>query len=232
MRSAEPQPDEVLPSRLRTFGPAIVVGVIALGAFTAGMWYLVVRHAVDDAQGNWELAAEPILRVTIPALALIALIYAWVMVLSARTRARNQLLRDRFPDSLVLPSGRVPQLVRALGAPGLVEMYGHEASGLPYGLSLMISGDGIDIWAGSPRDPSIFLSVPWSDIVDVRATNVAEFARSSRGLVFELRAADSGDGLPFIILGKGLGGLFPVSSSAIDRIRTEVWGMRPGITPA
>lgn len=196
--------------------------------FVAGTWFLIVRRELDKADGQWGEAIGPILAIVLPALIGIVAVYGAAVIWARRAFARCETLRQRQPNAIVLPSGRVPALVSALQDLGCEEEFGFKPKYLPYSVSLVANPQGLEMWAGSPTVPMEYMSIDWSDITGVTQATIQELGRSSRGLEVVARSAADGRSvnLPFVIVGRGIGGLFPESESAIAILVEQILGLK------
>lgn len=121
-------------------------------------------------------------------------------------------------------SGRVPQLISALGSSGYPEEFDFNADHLPYALCLVANQDRLELWGGTPSAPFEYLFVGWDEVIDVVPTQVQELGRWSRGLLVSLRSSDGSRAvdLPFVVLGRGFAGLFPETEASVAGTATRI----------
>lgn len=151
-------------------------------------------------------------------------IYLSVAAVKFQSSRREKTLRSAFPGAVVLSSAPIPQLRQAALKSPAVHSEERPFPKRSY-ISLVANEVGISVWNGwgVPREIGHW---GWADIVDVRASTFQERSRRSNGLEVTIRIDAAEVAFPFIILGAGFGGLFPLKSGKLDNLATEILMMR------
>ena len=146
------------------------------------------------------------------------LLGAFLWRLSA-LRKRNALAAGR-PDALVVSVLRSVQVRDALKS---ILGTNEKQSVVPAALNLLADSVGIAVLDGSQT----LVSFGWGDVRAIEPTIVQELGRTSRGLAIVIERDDLQLELPFIVTGRGLGGLFPEHQDVLEDLSRAIEGRRP-----
>src|SRR5690606_5047416 len=133
----------------------------------------------------------------------VLVLFAVLMIWSARAGHRVAALTAARPGALVLRGARARGLRRAVRA------LRTDVPFVPIRLTLLADDTGFEVWWGSAEHPGRLGRAPWWRAADGRVTRGAGVCRAAGGSTVTM--LDGGDEtgveLPFAVLGSGLGGL-------------------------
>lgn len=144
----------------------------------------------------------------------VLVLFAVLMIWSARAGQRAAVLAAARPGALVLRAGR------AAGARRAVRALRTEVPFVPIGLTLLADDSGFEVWCGSPEHPVRLGRAAWDGVADIRITRVTRLGRASGGITVSV-LADADDAtvdVPFVVLGSGLGGLAAPCGTELELI--------------
>lgn len=133
----------------------------------------------------------------------VLVLFAVLMIWSARAGHRVAALAAARPGALVLRGARARGLRRAVRA------LRTDVPFVPVGLTLLADDTGFEVWCGSAEHPVRLGRAPWERVADIRVTRVTRLGRATGGITVTMLdgADETGVELPFAVLGSGLGGL-------------------------
>lgn len=152
----------------------------------------------------------------------VLVLFAGVMIWSARAGQRAAVIAAARPGAVVLRAGR------ATGARRAVRALRTEVPFVPVGLTLLADHTGFEVWCGSPEHPVRLGRAPWDAVSDVRVTRVSRLGRASGGITVTVLDGAGGAPveIPFVILGSGLGGLAVPSGPELEHIACALGARR------
>jgi hypothetical protein len=159
----------------------------------------------------------------------IAIVFGGAWLWRLRNSMRDAGLAE-LPGTTVLSTARTRELftaILALQSGGVID---HLVK-VPLGLSLVVSREGIEVWGGSPRHPKEVFALPWGAVSSIEPTMIEELGRRSRGIALTVSDLEGEVRVPFVIVGGGLGGLFPLSSARLAQFAVEFDELRPNKPP-
>lgn len=144
----------------------------------------------------------------------VLVLFAVVMIWSARAGQRAAVIAAARPGALVLRAGR------ASGARRAVRALRTEVPFVPLGLTLLADHTGFEVWCGSPEHPVRLGRAPWDAVADIRITRVTRLGRASGGITVTVLDGAGGAPveIPFVVLGSGLGGLAAPCGTELEHI--------------
>jgi|GEM_PF-1989800 len=151
----------------------------------------------------------------------VLVLFAVLMVWSARAGHRAAAIAAARPGALVLRGARARGLRRAVSA------LRTDVPFIPIGLTLLADETGFEVWCGSAEHPVRLGRVPWESVADIRVTRVTRLGRATGGITLTVLDGADGTGveLPFAVLGSGLGGLAvpdgPELEQLVDALRVR-----------
>lgn len=148
----------------------------------------------------------------------------------ARTRGpgiyRERSLRRRFPDAVVVASGRAFDLVAGLSDWRERGIPGGRVPKLPVTFTLVGSAEGLRIWVALSGTNSSWL-LPWASISHVVSGSVSARVGRLPAIVAVVGAEGTEQiALPFVITGSGFAGLFSQSRPAVEDLAARLESMR------
>jgi hypothetical protein len=183
---------------------------------------------------DWSAVVREIPVLAIATLALLVPFYTLAFVLSTRREAIAHAIKKDQPEGIVFTSGRTPDLPPALKRVGYEEQAEMRAKDLPLSLCIVGNAHGVAMWGGSPKQPYEYFHVPWSSVATVTSADIYEFGRTTRGLnvVVHDKSGLSDVALPFIVTGRGPGGLFAQPRLVIEGILRELLSLKEAAAAA
>lgn len=144
----------------------------------------------------------------------VLVLFAVLMIWSARAGHRADALAAARPGALVLRGGRAAGLRRAVSA------LRTEVPFVPVGLTLLADDRGFEVWCGSAEHPLRLGRAPWEAVSDIRVTRVTRLGRATGGITVTVLDGSEGAAveLPFAVLGSGLGGLAVPSGPELEQL--------------
>lgn len=144
----------------------------------------------------------------------VLVLFAVLMIWSARAGHRVAALATARPGAIVLRGGRARGLRRAVRA------LRTDVPFVPIGLTLLADDTGFEVWCGSAEHPVRLGRVPWERVADIRVTRVTGLGRATGGITVTVLdgSDDAGVELPFAVLGSGLGGLAVPDGPELEHI--------------
>lgn len=196
--------------------------LLAVGALS--LLLVVVLSAIGTAQAN-AVEAPLGLVVAIGAPGIVAAVWLLGGVIRAIGRARDSAIArgSRPLPALVFASNR-----SAGNQVALAPFSTAAAKRLPREFTVLSEAHGMSFWDGPALDPVQVASIPWAQIVGIRATRVRSEGTVGPGLALDLIGGRAVDLQP---LGGGLLGIYPLSASRRDRLLSELEAVRRAATP-
>lgn len=197
-----------------------------------GTWLLIVIRAMEGPAAGLGARLGLVAFALAAAVTVLAAIYIGAISWASISRRRGETLQLAEPDAVVFASGRVPHLIRGLKRAGYDKRFDFVAANLPYGLSFVGNKSGFRVYGGSARAPFEYFTISWAETTVLARITVQEFGRVTPAILVVVRPRNSEAPieLPFIVLGRGPGGLFPKTPAAIDESLTLLSRWRQGVT--
>lgn len=144
----------------------------------------------------------------------VLVLFAVLMIWSARAGHRVAALAAARPGALVLRGGRARGLGRAVSA------LRTDVPFVPIGLALLADDTGFEVWCGAAEHPVRLGRAPWELVSDIRATRITGLGRATGGITVTVLDGPDGTGveLPFAVLGSGFGGLGAPSGHELEQL--------------
>jgi hypothetical protein len=193
----------------------------------SGLTYRATLKDTGSAEAAWQDVGSIFLFAALGTV----VIYLSVAAVKFQSNRREKKLRSTHPGALVLSSAIIPQLRQAaIKSPALHHSTERPFPKLAY-LSLMATTTGISLWNGwgEPREIGHLV---WDEVVDVRPSTFQERGRRSNGLEVGIRIDEIETAFPFVIVGAGFGGLFPLKMEKLEIWAAEMLAMRSPRTPS
>jgi hypothetical protein len=112
---------------------------------------------------------------------------------------------------------RLSITVAGAGARKVNAAAGRSPNRLPSWIAVLADARGVQLWAaGRPR--YAILNLRWEDVSDVRVAEVEELTRRSNCFVLDVPAGEEHIRVPLVVVGAGLGGLFPLQIADLERL--------------
>lgn len=196
-------------NRARRFGSSGFLGVALLTLAVAAQFAIASRNPPAGVEPSAEFALESVAR-NVVAAAIAVLLFLGLWRLPSVLRERK--LRRMYPTAQVFSTGRCDALTAALGEKTQMAM------------ALTVDSTHINLWeSASQSEPT--LSIQLTDIESVTCAKIEERARSSNGIVVGVRRKDTTTSYPFIIVGAGLFGAFPLPWSFLESLAAQIMVM-------
>ncbi len=157
------------------------------------------------------------------ALLVVGILAVFTTILAAMgnsARRRNAELRQGSEDAVSWTTGRDHGLI-----PALSELTGRYVSrSMPMVLSVVIDRDGLRIVGGSSLRPQTIIDVPRQALVDVRASRLTGTYTNQAGIEIRVSQDVASDPvvLPLPVFGRGPGGMFPASRTAVETLAKDI----------
>lgn len=144
----------------------------------------------------------------------VLVLFAVLMIWSARAGHRAAALSTARPGALVLRGARARGLRRAVRA------LRTDVPFVPLGLTLLADDTGFEVWCGSAEHPVRLGRASWERVADIRVTRVTRLGRATGGITVTVLDGpdEAGVELPFAVLGSGLGGLTVPDGPELENI--------------
>jgi hypothetical protein len=144
----------------------------------------------------------------------VLVLFAVLMIWSARAGLRVAAIATARPGALVLRGGRARGLRRAARA------LRTDVPFVPIGLTLLADDTGFEVWCGSAEHPVRLGRAPWEAVSDIRVTRVTRLGRATGGITVTVLDGRDGEGvdLPLVVLGSGLGALGALAGTELEQL--------------
>ncbi|GGF36003.1 hypothetical protein GCM10011399_31220 [Subtercola lobariae] len=155
--------------------------------------------------GTWSALSPIVILVTIGLVAL----YVSVSVLGILFMVGSRGIKSRLQPDVVLNIARRKDIEKAFAQ---IERHGLQR--LPFCFYLVAGKQGLSLRAG-PSTYAVLTEFTWDQIESIKSALLPGPSRPSRGVILSVSTDKKQVELPFVILGRGFAGTFPLSNREI-----------------